>query len=423
MQFIDGGVTAPLGFTANGMLCGIKAGRTKNDVALVYSEKPCAAAGMFTRNRVKAESVKLTQRHVANGKAQAMIANSGNANACTGSQGAQAAFRMAQAAAQALKIAPEDVIVCSTGVIGQQLPVEKIEAALPQLAAGLSKDGHAEARTAIMTTDTHYKECAVECEIAGKKVRIGAMCKGSGMIHINLGTMLAFVTSDCAISSAMLDKALRASVAGTYNCVSVDGDTSTNDTLTIIANGMAGNPEITGEGKDYDDFLAALNALNTEMAKKIAGDGEGATRLIECNVSGAKDVDTARRLAKSVISSSLVKAAIFGKDANFGRFLCAMGYSGADFDPDKVTISYRSHTGAKRHGATDFIGENDGKEKSVMVFEKGVPLDFDEAKALEVLNEDEIIVDVQCGDGSASGTAWGCDLTYDYVKINGDYRT
>ncbi|MBQ3801027.1 MAG: bifunctional glutamate N-acetyltransferase/amino-acid acetyltransferase ArgJ [Treponema sp.] len=423
MQFIDGGVTAPLGFTANGMLCGIKAGRTKNDVALVYSEKPCTAAAMFTQNRVKAESVKLTRRNLADGKAQAMIANSGNANACTGEQGAKAAFRMAQAAASALGIVPEDVIVCSTGVIGQQLPVEKIEAAVPALASGLSKEGHAEARTAIMTTDTHYKECAVECEIGGKKVRIGAMCKGSGMIHINLGTMLAFVTSDCAISSPMLDKALRSSVAGTYNCVSVDGDTSTNDTLTIIANGMAGNAEITGEGKDYDDFLAALNALNTEMAKKIAGDGEGATRLLECNVSGAKDVETARTLAKSVISSSLVKAAIFGKDANFGRFLCAMGYSGAEFDPDKVTISYRSHTGAKRHGATDFIGDNAGAEKSIMVFEKGVPLDFDEAKALEVLSEDEIIVDVRCGDGNASGTAWGCDLTYDYVKINGDYRT
>ncbi len=423
MQFIDGGVTAPLGFTANGVLCGIKAGRTKNDVALVYSERPCTAAAMFTQNRVKAESVKLTQRHVADGKAQAMIANSGNANACTGEQGAKAAFRMAQAAAAALKIAPEDVIVCSTGVIGQQLPVEKIEAAVPKLAAGLSKEGHAEARTAIMTTDTHYKECAVECEIGGKKVRIGAMCKGSGMIHINLGTMLAFVTSDCAISAAMLDRALRQSVAGTYNCVSVDGDTSTNDTLTIIANGMAENPEITGEGKDFDEFLAALNALNTEMAKKIAGDGEGATRLIECRVSGAKDVQTARVLAKSVISSSLVKAAIFGKDANFGRFLCAMGYSGAEFDPDKVTISYRSHAGAQRHGATDFIGDNSGAGKEVMVFENGVPLDFDEAKALEVLGEDEVIVDVRCGDGSASGTAWGCDLTYDYVKINGDYRT
>ncbi|HAK68997.1 MAG TPA: arginine biosynthesis protein ArgJ [Treponema sp.] len=423
MQFIDGGVTAPIGFTANGMLCGIKKGRTKNDTALIFSEKPCTAAGLFTRNRVKAESVKLTQRHISNGVMQAVIANSGNANACTGEQGRRNALRMAEAAAKVLGIKAEDVVVCSTGVIGQQLPVEVIEANIQKLKDGLSKEGHVEARTAIMTTDTHYKECAVETEIGGKTVRIGTMCKGSGMIHINLGTMLSFITTDCAISSEMLGKALKSSVAGTYNCVSVDGDTSTNDTLTILANGMAGNKEITSEGEDYDKFLEALNVLNTQMAMKIAGDGEGATRLIECNVKGAKDVETARVLAKSLISSSLVKAAIYGKDANFGRFLCAMGYSGADFDPDKVTISYRSHKGAKRHGATDFIGRNDGEEKSVLVYEKGVPLNFDEEKALEVLSEDEVIVDVVCGDGNASGTAWGCDLTYDYVKINGDYRT
>ena len=423
MQFIDGGVTAPQGFTASGMLCGIKKGRTKNDTALIFSEKPCDAAGVFTQNRVKAESVKLTKQNISNGVMQAVIANSGNANACTGEQGRQNALRMAKAAAGVLGIKAEDVVVCSTGVIGQQLPVEVIEAHIQELKDSLSKEGHKEARVAIMTTDTHYKECAVETTIGGKTVRIGAMCKGSGMIHINLGTMLAFMTTDCAISPAMLEKALRSSIAGTYNCVSIDGDTSTNDTLTILANGMAGNARIESEGKDFDDFLAALNEINTQMAMKIAGDGEGATRLIECNVTGAKDVETARTLAKSLISSSLVKAAIFGKDANFGRFLCAMGYSGADFDPDKVTISYKSHKGAKRHGATDFIGRNDGEEKSVMVYEKGVPLNFDEEKALEVLSEDEVIVDVVCGDGNASGTAWGCDLTYDYVKINGDYRT
>ncbi len=423
MQFIDGGVTAPQGFTASGMLCGIKKGRTKNDTALIFSEKPCDAAGVFTQNRVKAESVKLTKQNISNGVMQAVIANSGNANACTGEQGRQNALRMAKAAAGVLGIKAEDVVVCSTGVIGQQLPVEVIESHIQELKDSLSKEGHKEARVAIMTTDTHYKECAVETTIGGKTVRIGAMCKGSGMIHINLGTMLAFMTTDCSISPAMLEKALRSSIAGTYNCVSIDGDTSTNDTLTILANGMAGNARIESEGKDFDDFLAALNEINTQMAMKIAGDGEGATRLIECNVSGAKDVETARTLAKSLISSSLVKAAIFGKDANFGRFLCAMGYSGADFDPDKVTISYKSHKGAKRHGATDFIGRNDGEEKSVMVYEKGVPLNFDEEKALEVLSEDEVIVDVVCGDGNASGTAWGCDLTYDYVKINGDYRT
>ncbi len=423
MQFIDGGVTAPQGFTASGMLCGIKKGRTKNDTALIFSEKPCDAAGVFTQNRVKAESVKLTKQNISNGVMQAVIANSGNANACTGEQGRQNALRMAKAAAGVLGIKAEDVVVCSTGVIGQQLPVEVIESHIQELKDSLSKEGHKEARVAIMTTDTHYKECAVETTIGGKTVRIGAMCKGSGMIHINLGTMLAFMTTDCSISPAMLEKALRSSIAGTYNCVSIDGDTSTNDTLTILANGMAGNAKIESEGKDYEDFLAALNEINTQMAMKIAGDGEGATRLIECNVTGAKDVETARTLAKSLISSSLVKAAIFGKDANFGRFLCAMGYSGADFDPDKVTISYKSHKGAKRHGATDFIGRNDGEEKSVMVYEKGVPLNFDEEKALEVLSEDEVIVDVVCGDGNASGTAWGCDLTYDYVKINGDYRT
>ncbi|MBR6296784.1 MAG: bifunctional glutamate N-acetyltransferase/amino-acid acetyltransferase ArgJ [Treponema sp.] len=423
MQFIDGGVTAPQGFTASGMLCGIKKGRTKNDTALIFSEKPCDAAGVFTQNRVKAESVKLTKQNISNGVMQAVIANSGNANACTGEQGRQNALRMAKAAAGVLGIKAEDVVVCSTGVIGQQLPVEVIESHIQELKDSLSKEGHKEARVAIMTTDTHYKECAVETTIGGKTVRIGAMCKGSGMIHINLGTMLAFMTTDCAISSTMLEKALRSSIAGTYNCVSIDGDTSTNDTLTILANGMAGNARIESEGKDYDDFLAALNEINTQMAMKIAGDGEGATRLIECNVTGAKDVETARTLAKSLISSSLVKAAIFGKDANFGRFLCAMGYSGADFDPDKVTISYKSHKGAMRHGATDFLGRNDGEEKSVMVYEKGVPLNFDEDKALEVLSEDEVIVDVVCGDGNASGTAWGCDLTYDYVKINGDYRT
>lgn len=423
MQFIDGGVTAPLGFTANGILCGIKSGRTKNDVALVYSEKPCSVAGMFTQNRVKAESVKLTQKHISNGKAQAIIANSGNANACTGEQGAKAAFRMASSAASALKISPEDVIVCSTGVIGQQLPVEKIEAVTQKLADGLSKKGHEEARVAIMTTDTHYKECAVQCEVGGKIVHIGAMCKGSGMIHINLGTMLAFITTDCSISSAMLERALRLSVAGTYNCVSVDGDTSTNDSLVILANGMAGNKEIVSEDDDFKAFFDALNSLNTQMAKKIAGDGEGASRLIECNVKGVKDVVTARKLAKSVISSSLVKAAFFGRDANWGRILCAMGYSGEVFDPDSTSVEFASRAGAKRPGATDFIGNQTGAESCITVFDHGVPLAFDEDKAKKILSEDEVVINVTCNDGDASGTAWGCDLTYDYVKINGDYRT
>lgn len=422
MQFIEGGVTAPEGFTANGMLCGIKPGRTKNDTALIFSERPCATAGMFTRNRVKAESVRLTMRNIADGKAQAVIANSGNANACTGQEGALAAKRMADCASRALGISGEDVIVCSTGVIGVRLPVEVIERNIDALASGLSKDGHKAAREAIMTTDTRFKECAVETEIGGKKVRLGTMCKGSGMIHINLGTMLSFVTTDCAITSAMLTKALERSVAGTYNCVSVDGDTSTNDTLTVLANGMAGNPLIDSEGGDFDIFCEALDALNTVMAKKIAADGEGATRLIECNVRGAQSQESARALAKAVISSSLVKAAMFGCDANFGRFLCAMGYSGIDFNPDRTSIWFTSRPGAERYFDETLPFEVHG-EDSVQVFKDGAPVDFDEDLARKIMGREAVEILVQCADGDADGTAWGCDLTYDYVKINGDYRT
>ncbi len=422
MHFIDGGVTAPSGFTANGILCGIKSGRTKNDTALIYSEKVCNAAGVFTQNRVKAESVKLTKKNIADGRIQAVIANSGNANCCTGQQGAENAFRMAKAVERVTGAKADDVVVCSTGVIGQQLPVEKIEAHMQELKNGLSKEGHEQARVAIMTTDTQYKECAIEFTVGDKTCRMGTMCKGSGMIHINLGTMLSFITTDCAVSSSMLKKALRESVKSTYNCVSVDGDTSTNDTLVILANGMAGNAEITSEGADYDAFLAALTKLNTVMAKKIAADGEGATHLIECNVNGAKDIETARGLAKEIISSSLVKAAMFGCDANFGRFLCAMGYSGYEFVPEKVSIWFTSNKGSKRYfeNNDDFTvhGEN-----SVQVFKDGVPLDFDEDKAKEIMSEEAVEILVQCKDGNASGTAWGCDLTYDYVKINGDYRT
>lgn len=422
MQFIDGGVTAAQGFLANGILCKIKESRTTNDTALIYSEKLCNAAGVFTQNRVKAEAVKLTKKNIANGKIQAVIANSGNANCCTGEQGAKVAYKMAQLAASQLNISPDDVVVCSTGVIGQQLPIEKIESRIKDLANGLSKEGHKEARIAIMTTDTHYKECAVETTVGGKTVRIGAMCKGSGMIHINLGTMLAFMTTDCAISSEMLEKALRKSIKGSYNCVSVDGDTSTNDTLTILANGMAGNQEIVSEGKDFDEFCEALDAINIIMAKKIAADGEGATRLIECNVNGAKDIETARGLAKEVISSSLVKAAMFGRDANFGRFLCAMGYSGYEFDPDKASIWFTSKEGSKRYFDETKPFEVHG-ENSILVYKDGVPTDFDEDLAKKIMSEEAVEILVQCGEGNASGTAWGCDLTYDYVKINGDYRT
>ena len=405
IKFIDGGVCAAQGFTANGVLSHIKASRKTNDTALIYSEKPCSAAGVFTQNRVKAESVKLTKRNIADGRIQAVIANSGNANCCTGEQGAKVALRMAELAAKATGVSPDDVVVCSTGVIGAQLPVEKIEEHIEELAKGLSKEGHAEARAAIMTTDTQYKECAVEFTLDGKTCRIGAMCKGSGMIHINLGTMLAFTTSDVAISPAMIEKALRESIKGTYNCVSVDGDTSTNDTLVLLANGMAGNKEITAEGEDFDIFLAALNKLNRVMAMKIAADGEGATRLVQCTVNGARSVEDARGLAKEVISSSLVKAAMFGADANWGRVLCAIGYSGADVDVNKVDVSFRSAAGR------------------IDVCKNGAGIPFSEEIAKEILLESEIEILITLGDGEGKATAWGCDLTYDYVKIKGDYRT
>lgn len=422
IKFIEGGVTAARGFTANGILCRIKASRKTNDTALIYSEKPCAAAGVFTQNRVKAESVKLTKKNIADGRIQAVIANSGNANCCTGEQGAKTAYKMACLAGNALGVKPEDVAVCSTGVIGSQLPVEKIEAKISELAKGLSKKGHEEARVAIMTTDTKYKECAVEFELGGKTCRMGTMCKGSGMIHINLGTMLSFITTDAAISPEMIDRALRESIKGTYNCVSVDGDTSTNDTLILLANGMAENPEITEENEDYKVFLAALNKMNKIMAMKIAADGEGATRLVQCTVNGVKTVEDARGLAKEVISSSLVKAAMFGSDANFGRFLCAMGYSGIDFTPEKTSIWFTSKGNAKRY-FEDYEDFNVHGENSVLVYKDGVPENFDEDKAKKIMSEEAVEILVQCGDGNCSGTAWGCDLTYDYVKINGDYRT
>ena len=422
IKFIEGGVCAPQGFTANGMRVGIKASRKINDLALVYSEVPCTAAGVFTQNRVKSESVKLTQSFLKDGKAQAAIEISGNANTCTGPQGAENALRMAKAASKALGIKTEDVMVYSTGVIGAQFDVTKVENNIDALKNGLSKKGHEEARVAIMTTDTHYKECAVEFEIDGKICRMGTMCKGSGMIHINMGTMLSFITTDCAISSKMLSKALHESIAGTYNCVSVDGDTSTNDTLTIMANGLAKNKEIKKAGKDYDIFLAALNKMNRVMAMKIAADGEGATRLIECNVNGAKSVEAARGLAKAIICSSLSKAAIFGADANFGRFLCAMGYSGIEFNPDTTSIWFTSKKGFDRYFDPTKDSTVHG-EQSIQVYDNGVPVTIDEDKAKKILSESAIEILVECKDGKYNGTAWGCDLTYDYVKINGDYRT
>ena len=409
-NFIEGGVCAPAGFLASGVLAGIKKNSEKKDLALVFSERDCCAAGMFTKNVVKAEPVLITRDRVSpdnpcSRQIRGIVANSGNANACTGEEGRRNALRMTDSVEKELKVPAGSVLVCSTGVIGQQLNIEAVEKAVPSLVAGLGKNGNADARVAIMTTDTVYKECAVEFEIKGKKVRIGAMAKGSGMIHINMGTMLAFITTDADISQKMLYKALKTAGDATFNCVSVDGDTSTNDTLLILANGAAGNIPVTAENEDYGIFLEALTLLSTEMAKKIAGDGEGATHLIECNVEGAKSLESARVLAKSVISSSLVKAAFFGKDANWGRILCALGYSGELFNPRTVDLSFENSKGR------------------VEVYHQGVPLDFDEEKAKVILSEQEVKIYVKMNEGTAKASAWGCDLTYDYVKINGDYRT
>lgn len=401
---IEGGVCAPEGFMANGAAAGIKKSG-QNDLALVYSTVPCTAAGVFTKNLVQAEPVTLTKMHLENGRAQAVIANAGNANACTGEQGFQNALRMARAAANSLGINEQDVLVCSTGVIGQQIHIEAIEKTVPGLVKSLSKQGNTAAREAIMTTDTAYKEAAVETLIGGKMVRIGTMAKGSGMIHINMGTMLGFITTDCAISAEMLKAALEESIAGTYNCVSIDGDSSTNDTLTIFANGLAKNEPVTVKNADYAMFVTALTRVNRIMARKIAADGEGAEHLLECTVNGAATVETARNLAKSVISSSLVKAAFFGRDANWGRILCALGYAGELFTPKKTSVSFTNSAG------------------TIMVFQRGVPLNFDEERAKIILSEKEVKITVDLEDGEASGTAWGCDLTYEYVKINGDYRS
>ncbi|MBR3543617.1 MAG: bifunctional glutamate N-acetyltransferase/amino-acid acetyltransferase ArgJ [Treponema sp.] len=422
LKFIQGGVCAANGFSANGIHSGLKASRKTFDTALVYSQKLCDAAGLFTSNKVKAECVKYTMKKIAGKKMQAAVCNVCYANACTGAEGYETAALTAQAVAKELKINPDHVIVCSTGIIGQPIPRDILLSHIPELAAGLSKDGNEKARQSIMTTDTKYKECAVQTEIGGKTVTIGAMCKGSGMIHINMGTMLSFVTTDCDISGDMLEAALRQVVPSTYNCVSVDGDTSTNDTLTIMANGLAGNARIQEKNSDWEKFVQALAALSEVMAKKIAADGEGASRLVECFVTGAKDQDAARRLAKEVIGSNLVKAAMFGRDANCGRILCAMGYSGADFNPDKTSVRFLSKEGAARYfddpAADLFAGA-----ESVEVVHDGVGLAFDEELATKILGREAVQILVELKDGSAEAKAWGCDLTYDYVKINGDYRS
>ena len=404
MKLIEGGVCAAKGFTAGGVHCGIRKNRTKRDLALIFSEKRATAAAVYTTNLVKGAPIAVTKAHIADGYAQAVICNSGNANTCN-ADGIEIAEKMSALAAEALGISADDVVVASTGVIGQPLPIAPIAAGIPALAASLSVDGCDNAAEAIMTTDLAEKKVAVEFEIGGKTCRLGGIAKGSGMIHPNMATMLVFITTDVAISAAMLQKALSSDVAKTFNMISVDGDTSTNDMVSVLANGMAGNSEICAEGEDFATFMTALNTVTVQLCRMIAGDGEGATKLLECKVSGAKDECAAKTVARSVICSSLLKAAMFGADANWGRVLCAIGYSGADVDVNKVGVTFASAKG----------------EVTVCVNGAGVP--FSEEKAKEILLEKEIDIVITLGDGDAAATAYGCDLTYDYVKINGDYRT
>ncbi len=405
MEYISGGVCAARGFRAAGLHCGVKSKKAeKKDVALILSETSCAAAAVYTSNVVKAAPLLVTREHLSDGRARAILANSGNANACA-PHAEEYARRECDALAAVLGIAPEDVAVASTGVIGQTLNVAAIEGALPALAAGLGPDGSEAAAQAIMTTDTKMKEEAVSFSLGGTEVRLGGIAKGSGMIHPNMGTMLCFLTTDADIAPALLHKALREAARVSFNRVSVDGDTSTNDMCVLLANGLAGNAPVETEGEDYAAFLAALEALTTAIAREIAADGEGARHLITCTVSGARDEAQAETLAKSVISSSLTKAAVFGCDANWGRVLCAMGYSGERFDPEKVGVAFASAAG------------------QVQVCADGRGLDFDETLARAVLTEHDVEILVTMGEGSAACTCWGCDLTYEYVHINGDYRT
>ena len=403
MQQIKGGVCAAKGFTANGIHCGIRNNKTKRDLALIVSDVPAAAAAVYTSNLVKSSTILVTKKHLRNGIVRAVICNSGNANTCN-ANGIEVAETMCDLTAKTLGIDAEDVIVCSTGVIGQPLDPAPIAAGLPELAKGLG-DHSDLAAEGIMTTDTAMKEIAFSFTVDGKECHIGGIAKGSGMIHPNLATMLVFITTDCAISAEMLQKALSADVCDTFNMVSVDGDTSTNDTVAVLANGQAGNTCITEEGADFDSFRQALKAVTVYLCRCIAGDGEGATKLLECVVTGAKDEKTAKTVAKSVICSSLTKAAMFGADANWGRILCAIGYSGAQVDVTKVDVAFRSAKG------------------TIPVCKNGAGIDFSEEIAKEILLEKEIDILITLGDGEGTATAWGCDLTYEYVKINGDYRT
>ena len=406
LKEIQGGVCAAQGFTAAGVHCGVKANSSpdKNDLALILSEKECTAAATFTLNRVKAAPLYVTMDHLENGTAWGVVVNSGNANACC-PMSHENAEAMCAAAAKATGREPGDFVVASTGVIGQTINIAAIEAGVPQAAAALNGDGSDSAANAIMTTDTVKKEIAVAFQVGGKEVHLGAIAKGSGMIHPNMGTMLAFLTTDCAITHEMLADALHEVVARTFNRVTVDGDTSTNDTCAVLANGMAGNPLIEWKNEDYQTFLTALEYVCRHLARAIAGDGEGASKLVTCRVIDARSEENAERLAKAVVGSSLVKAAMFGADANWGRVLCAMGYSKAPFRPEHVDVTFRSAAG------------------EILVCKQGDGVAFDEDQAKKILSEQEVIIAVDLHEGEDSAECWGCDLTYDYVKINGDYRT
>ncbi len=404
MQIISGGVCAAKGFLASGIHCGIRRNHTKKDLALIVSEEKAVAAAVYTTNLVKGAPLTVTKRHIADGYAQAVICNSGNANTCN-ANGEEIAEQMSELTAKALGLSADDVVVASTGVIGQPLDITPIAAGIPALCEQLSRDGSRAAAEGIMTTDTVAKEIAVQFVIGGKTCTLGGIAKGSGMIHPNMATMLVFLTTDVKIAPAMLQKALSTDIAATFNMLSVDGDTSTNDMVTVLANGLAGNPEITEDNEDFKTFMQALNTVTVHLCRTIAGDGEGATKLLECKVTGADSLSTARTVAKSVICSSLLKAAMFGADANWGRVLCAIGYSGAGVDVSRVSVSFRSPKG------------------TVAVCENGAGIPFSEEVAKEILCERDIEILVGLGDGAYDATAWGCDLTYDYVKINGDYRT
>ena len=404
MEFIKGGVCAAKGFSASGLHAGIRKNKDKKDLALILSSVPCKAAAVYTQNLVKGAPLLVTEKHLENGTAQAIICNSGNANTCN-ADGIEIAEKMCSCLSANSNISENDIIVASTGVIGQPLDIEPIKKAIPDLVSSLSENGSTDACGAIMTTDTKEKEIAVEFMLGGKTCHIGGIAKGSGMIHPNMATMLVFITSDVSISAKMLKKALSSDVKNTFNMLSIDGDTSTNDMATVLANGLADNPEITEDGEDFTTFMKALNTVTVALCRMIASDGEGATKMLECIVTGAKTEPVAKTVAKSVVCSNLLKAAMFGADANWGRVLCAIGYSGAEVDVNKIDVAFKSRKG------------------KIDVCKNGCGVDFSEDTAKLILSEDEIEILVALNDGIANSTAWGCDLTYDYVKINGDYRT